>query len=188
MYNSSVDFVVKSIQKSPLVNLNGLVYQEYQHFFDDAWLERLDFDFDNLKTNKLEKQEKHNRFKVDYSEKISKELNIFFKNIKITTALEEKFNLSLNPVVADIWFDFSGYQLTPHVDNSSIKLSLQIYLGDQEQPGTTFYDAAENHNIIHKVLYKKNNGYSLFNNDLSWHGLDSSVISGFRKSIYVRYS
>jgi hypothetical protein len=188
MHNDSVDFVVKSIQKTPLVNLNGLIYQEYQDFFDDIWLERLNFNFDSVKTNKLEKQEKDNRFKVDYSEKISKELNIFFKKTKITKALEEKFNLSLNPDTADIWFDFFGYQLTPHVDDTRIKLALQIYLGDQEQPGTTFYDSTENHNKIHKVLYKKNNGYSLLNNDKSWHSIDSSVISGFRKSIYIRYS
>jgi len=188
MYNSSVDFVVKSIQKTPLVNLNGLIYQEYQDFFDDVWLEKLNFDFNDIKTDKLEKQENEQRFKVMYSENISKELNMFFKKTKITKALEEKFNLSLNPGITDIWFDFFGYQLTPHVDNPSIKLALQIYLGDQEQPGTAFYDATENHKKIHQVLYKKNNGYSLLNNDKSWHSLDSAVRTGFRKSIYVRYS
>jgi len=41
MYNSSVDFVVKSIQKLPLVNLDGLIYQEYHNFFEDIWLEKI---------------------------------------------------------------------------------------------------------------------------------------------------
>jgi len=49
MHNDSVDFVVKSIQKTPLVNLNGLIYQEYQDFFDDIWLKKLTIDLEKLK-------------------------------------------------------------------------------------------------------------------------------------------
>ena len=81
MHNDSLDFVVKSIQKTPLVNLNGLIYQEYQDFFDDIWLEKLKIDLEKLKLTTLDKQEKLEksfRRRVDYSEKISKELNIFF--------------------------------------------------------------------------------------------------------------
>ena len=179
--------MVKSIQKTPLVNLNGLIYQEYQDFFDDRWLERLNFDFDSVKTNKLEKQEKDNRFKVDYSEKIIKELNIFFKKTKITKALEEKFNLSLNPDTADIWFDFFGYQLIPHVDDTRIKLALQIYLGDQEQPGTSLYSSSKIDSKVHEIVYKRNKGYALLNNDKSWHAVNPGVIKGQRKSVYIRY-
>ena len=188
MHNSSVDFVVKSIEKSPLVNLNGLFYQEYNEFFDNFWLDKLNFDFNQIKTTKLEKQQEDHRFRVEYSEKISKELNILFKHALIKKTLEEKFKLSLKPGVADIWFDFSGYQLTPHVDDASIKLALQIYIGNQEQPGTTFYDSTEAHDPIHRVLYKENRGYALLNNNKSWHSLDSKVSKGFRKSVYVRYS
>ena len=91
MHNDSVDFVVKSIQKTPLVNLNGLFYQEYNEFFDNFWLDKLNFNFNQIKTNKLEKQQENHRFKVEYSEKISKELNILFKHALIKKTLEEKF-------------------------------------------------------------------------------------------------
>ena len=49
MHNDSVDFVVKSIQKSPLVNLDGVLYQKYDTFFNQQLLDMLDLDERNLK-------------------------------------------------------------------------------------------------------------------------------------------
>jgi hypothetical protein len=146
--------VVKSIQKTPLVNLNGLIYQEYQDFFDDIWLEKLSIDLEKLKLTALERQEeleKSFRKRVDYSEKISKELNIFFKNRKITECLQDIFNLKLTPDTADIWIDYPGYYLIPHVDDGRIKLAIQIYIGDQQQPGTSLYGSL---NISKKFFHE----------------------------------
>jgi len=190
MYNSSVDFVVKSIQKSPLVNLDGLIYQEYHNFFDDIWLEKLKIDLEKLKFSALEKQEaleKSFRKRVDYSETISKELNIFFKNRKITKCLQDIFNLKLVPDTADIWIDYPGYYLTPHVDDSRIKLAIQIYIGDEQQPGTSFYGSCNLTDKINEISYKKNRGYALLNNYKSWHAVNPGVLDGQRKSVYIRY-
>ena len=190
MHNDSVDFVVKSIQKTPLVNLNGLIYQEYQDFFDDSWLEKLSIDLEKLKLTVLEKQEKSEksfRKRVDYSEKISKEFNIFFKNKKITKSLEDIFSIKLTPDILDIWIDYPGYCLKPHVDDTRIKLAIQIYIGDQQQPGTSLYSSSKISSKVHEIVYKRNKGYALFNNNNSWHAVQPKITIGQRRSVYIRY-
>ena len=192
MYNSSVDFVVKSILKSPLVNLNGLLYQKYDSFFGQEFLEKLDLDERNLKCESLQKHDIDimiNRKRVAYTEKISKELNIFFCNRRITNALEEKFSEELSPEQADIWFDHPGYSLNPHLDDNRIKLSLQIYIDNSEQPGTALYDnyIEQKGKKLVNFDYKKNSGYALLNNSKSFHATEYAVREGVRKSIFVRY-
>lgn len=192
MYNSSVDFVVKSIQKSSLVNLNGLIYQKYDNFFDQQLLDMLNLNEQNLKCEKLEQHETNIRIfrdRVSYKEKISKELNIFFHNKKITNALEEIFSETLSPEQADIWFDYPGYSLNPHIDDDRIKLGLQIYLDDSDQPGTALYDnyIQQKGKKLVNFDYKKNSGYALLNNSKSFHATEYAVREGVRKSIFVRY-
>lgn len=192
MYNSSVDFVVKSIQKSPLVNLNGLIYQKYENFFDQYLLDKLDLEQQNLKCEGLEQHDtaiRTFRSRVSYTETISKELNIFFSNKKIINALEEKFSAALAPEQADIWFDHPGYALNPHIDDQRIKLSLQIYIGDSVQPGTALYDnyIERKGTRLANFDYKKNFGYALLNNPKSFHATEYAVREGVRKSIFMRY-
>jgi hypothetical protein len=192
MYNSSVDFVVKSILKSPLVNLDGLLYQKYDSFFGQEFLEKLDLDERNLKCESLQKHDidtRINRKRVAYTERISKELNIFFQNKKIINALEEKFSEELSPEQADIWFDYPGYTLNPHLDDQRIKLSLQIYIDDSRQPGTALYDnyIEQKGKKLVNFDYKKNSGYALLNNSKSFHATEYAVREGVRKSIFMRY-
>ena len=190
MHNDSLDFVVKSIQKTPLVNLNGLIYQEYQDFFDDGWLKKLTIDLEKLKLVTLgqqEKAEKSFRRRVDYSEMICRELQVFFKNRKITKCLEGTFNTKLIPDTTDIWIDYPGYYLEPHTDDNRIKLAIQIYIGDEQQPGTSLYSSSKSTSKIHEITYQRNRGYALLNNDKSWHAVRPMIAKGTRKSIYVRY-
>jgi len=192
MYNSSVDFVVKSIKKSPLVNLDGLFYQKYDSFFNQQLMDMLDLDERNLKCESLQQHDtgtRINRKRVSYTEKISKELNIFFHNKKITNALEEVFSEVLSPLKTDIWFDHPGYSLNPHIDDNRIKLSLQIYIDSSEQPGTALYDnyIEQKGKKLVNFDYKKNSGYALLNNSKSFHATEYAVRDGVRKSIFVRY-
>lgn len=192
MHNDSVNFVVKSIKKSPLVNLDGLLYQKYDTFFNQQLLDMLDLDEQNLKCESLQQHDigtRINRKRVAYTEKISKELNIFFHNKKITNALEEIFSETLLPEQADIWFDHPGYSLNPHIDDNRIKLSLQIYIDDSEQPGTALYDnyIEQKGKKLVNFDYKKNSGYALLNNSKSFHATEYAVREGVRKSIFVRY-
>ena len=200
MHNDSVDFVVKSIQKTPLVNLNGLIYQEYQDFFDDLWLEKLKIELEKLELTTLEKQEHKPRKKLSYQSILAKELKILFSHKKITAALEEIFGLKLKVSSCDIWQDSKDYFLLPHIDDTRIKLAQQIYIGESSASGTKFFSSKINEIIkkdvwkqeylqyqVKEIRYKKNHGYCLLNTENSWHGVQPNT-SDNRLSVYVRYN
>ena len=92
MYNLSTQELVLSIEKSPLLEKHGIVYQEYTNFFDNLLISKIKNEIDNLKLVKLEQQETIARQRADYNETLCKELKIIFLNQKITQALENKFN------------------------------------------------------------------------------------------------
>lgn len=199
MHNASVDFVVKSIQKSPLVNLNGLLYQEYEDFFDDFLVNKIMNEYKMSEFDKLETQEHKPRRKLSYQSKLGKELKIFFSNVKIKNALEKIYSTELKFSSCDVWQDGQAYFLTPHTDNKSIKLSLQIYLGENVAEGTKFFSQLVSKIVevgvwkqdylqheVKEIHYKKNCGYSLLNNQQSWHGVAPNHVDN-RLSVYVRY-
>lgn len=199
MYNSSVDFVVKSIQKSPLVNLNGLIYQKYQNFFDDIWLEKIKKECVGQSYESLEKQEHKPRKKLSYSSILAKELKILFSNVKIKHALEKIYNTELKFSSCDLWNDSVNYFLVPHCDDDRILLSIQIYLSDCGAAGTKFFKSTvsnvtetnlwKNEYLEHEIKeikYIRNNGYSMLNNFQNWHGVAPNQVND-RLSIYVRY-
>ena len=183
MFNLSTQDVVQSIEKAPLVILDGIYYQEYHNFFGDAIPNELtslkDTDFD-----KLEKQFDRPRQRISYDTEIMKRLKLGFMNTSITSTLEKKFKTSLTFDSVDIWKDNAGYSLEPHTDDQRIKLAIQIYLGD-DNVGTALYDSKDN--IIKSFEYKLNSGYALLNNRYSRHGTTSKAIHGDRTSVYVRY-
>lgn len=200
MYNSSVDFVVKSIQKSPLVNLNGLIYQEYENFFDEPWIEKIQKEYNLYNFDQLEKQEHKPRKKLNYQSKLSKELTILFSNSKITNSLQKSYNTTLKFSSCDLWWDGVGYFLHPHVDDGRIKLAVQIYLNESRSSGTKFFSSTVNDVIksekwqdkylqheVKEIYYKRNFGYSLLNNHNSLHGVMPNETEN-RLSVYVRYT
>jgi hypothetical protein len=198
MHNDSVDFVVKSIQKTPLVNLNGLIYQEYQDFFDDFLVKKIVNEYKMFEFDKLELQEHKPRRKLSYRSKLSKELKILFSNVKIKNALEKTYSTELKFSSCDVWQDGQAYFLQPHTDDKRIKLALQIYLGENIAAGTKFFSKLIS-NItegevwkedylqyeVKEIHYKKNCGYSFLNNEQSWHGVAPNTNN--RLSLYVRY-
>jgi len=181
MFNLSTQDVVLSIENAPLVNLDGIYFQEYENFFGKSF--KLEFgDVENFQ--KLDGQIDYNRSKLSEQDDIVKKLSIFFMNTNVTKALEKKFNTELKFQSLDVWIDDKGYKLDPHVDDSSIKLHLQVYLSD-ENKGTNLYSA--DNKKIHTFKFESNRAYALLNNDKSLHGLDEIEKSG-RRSIYVRYA
>ena len=180
MFNLSTQEVVLSIEKSPLRIVHGTIYQEYRDFFGK------DFSFPTLqdrKFAKLEFQENRPRKRLDYNDDLMKQIKILFMNRNITVALEKKFNTSLTFDSADIWIDDKGYKLTPHTDDSRIKLALQIYLSDNNE-GTSLYD--NDGTIRYTFPFKFNGGYALYNGMYSTHGVEEIENNG-RTSLYVRY-
>ena len=184
MFNLSTQEVGLSIENSPLENLNGIIYQEYHNFFGNNTLKELE-NLENLNFVKLEKQLDRSRLRIDYSNELMKKIKLFFMQTPITKALEKKFNTDLSFESVDIWQDTPGYYLESHTDDSRIKLALQIYLGNDNNVGTSLFD--KDNNILKTFEYKLNSGYALLNNDVSRHGTTSKVTHGLRKSMYVRY-
>ena len=181
MFNLSTLEVVLSIEKSPILQKNGIIYQEYHNFFGNNY--NLDV---GKKENfvKLENQTYLNRVKLSDDDIDLKKIKILFMNTQITKALEKKFNTNLKFESADVWIDGKGYKLTPHVDDSRIKLHLQVYLSNDNK-GTTLYDKAGKE--LYTFPFKVNFGYALLNNEHSYHGVDKIEKDG-RISLYVRYS
>lgn len=186
MLHLSTQDVVSSIEKSPLMVKQGMSYQEYQKFFGNNISKEIK-DIEKMTTVKLENQHHMPRNRIDYSETLMKKLKIFFSNSKITKSLSTKFNMPLQFESVDIWLDSAGYFLSPHTDDSRIKLALQIYLGEGPSVGTSLFDS--DNNVLESFQYKFNSGYALLNNAVSLHGTTGAVAeNNLRKSLYVRYS
>ena len=181
MFNLSTQEVVLSIEKTPVIKEKQFVYQHYHNFFGNS--QELELDIGNLNFDSLEDQEKFPRKRLSYNEKLSKQLHIFFMNSKITNVLAKKFNTNLRFNSADIWVDNKGYHILPHEDDSRIKLSLQIYLSE-DNVGTSLYNEDKK---IKTFTFKLNSGYALLNTKNSFHGVDKIENDG-RISLYVRYS
>ena len=180
MFNLSTQEVVLSIEKSPLKIVHGIIYQEYRDFFGKEF--KLP-ELQNKNFVKLESQENLPRVRLDYNDEVMKNIKIFFMNSNITQALEKKFNTDLQFSSADIWIDNKGYKLDPHTDDGRIKLSLQIYLSDNNE-GTSLYD--KDGNMQYTFPFKFNSGYALYNGVYSHHGVEEVENDG-RLSLYVRY-
>ena len=180
MFNLSTQEVVLSIEKSPLKIVRGIIYQEYRDFFGkDFNLPQLE----NKNFEKLEFQEELPRARLNYNDNLMKKIKIFFMNSNITNALERKYNTNLKFDSADIWIDNKGYKLAPHTDDNRIKLSLQIYLSNDNE-GTSLYDSQGN--LQYTFPFEFNSGYSLYNGVYSHHGVETIEKDG-RTSLYVRY-
>ena len=180
MFNLSTQEVVLSIEKSPLKIVHGIVYQEYRDFFGKAF--KLP-ELENKNFVKLERQENLPRVRLDYNDEFMKKIKVFFMNANITQALEDKFNTELQFNSADIWIDNKGYKLAPHTDDGRIKLSLQVYLSNNNE-GTSLYD--KDGNVQYTFPFKFNGGYALYNGVYSHHGVEQVENNG-RLSLYVRY-
>ena len=182
MFNLNTQDVVLSIKNTKVQKEYNHVYQHYHSFFGNT--NTFDLDFDDVIFDQLENQEQIPRKRMSYNELFSKQLHIFFMNKNIIDALQEKFSTALQFSSVDYWIDNKDYFLSPHVDNDSIRLSLQIYLGD-DQPGSVLYD---NNKPFKTFDFKNDCGYAMLMNDKTFHGLEYPVKQNGRTSIYARYS
>lgn len=186
MSNDNIDFLVQSIQKAPVITENNFVYQEYRDFFSPSTLNSLVNAKDALTKTKLQGQEAEHREKADSSNKTIREMMIMFSNVNFKKQLEKKFKTALTLSSVDVWYDTEQYTLKPHVDHSSIKLSLQIYLDSDDHPGTCLHHAIDDP-PFKTFEYKKNYGYALLSSKKTFHSTEYPVRHGTRTSLYVRY-
>jgi len=188
MHNSSINFLAESIAKSKIIEKNNIFYQKFTEIFDGNLLNHINNNIDDVKTEKLENQNHVPRKKSIDSEKLVKELKIIFSHSAIRTALEQKYDQKFKLNSCDFWYDTKGYFLPPHIDNDSIKMSLQIYLGEDIQPGTVLFNNLNSENYFDIFPFRFNSGYSMLHNGDSFHGLEYPVKQGVRKSLYLRYA
>lgn len=181
MFNLSTQDVVSSIKKTPITKQGNFVYQHYHNFFGNN--SYLQFNDNSIGFEKLRGQEDFPRRRLPQSAALSKKLRLFFMNSRITNSLEEKFSTPLKFSSVDYWIDNRGYFLPSHIDNKSIKLSLQIYIGE-DHPGTVLFD---NDKELHTFKFKNNSGYAMLLHEKAFHGLEYPVRHNGRQSIYVRY-
>lgn len=185
----SIEFVARSITDTPLREHNGVKYQIFENFFDQNFLRKLQkADDATTELSLLEMQETQARRRVHYSEPVSQILQVFFHSSQIIKALKNKFRcVELRPNTTDMWFDYKDYMIDPHIDEG-YQLQLQIYLNDENQPPTAFYEQREDDFVMFdSAKYKSNYGYCLCNSGPAWHGMRSKVTGGKRKSIFSRF-
>jgi len=181
MLHLNTQDVVLSIENTTVQKEYNHIYQHYHNFFGNT--NTFDLNFEKKLFDQVENQEQYNRKKLSYTEIFSKKLHIFFMNINITKALQDQFSTKLKFLSVDYWIDNKEYFLPSHVDNDSIKLSLQIYLG-KNQPGTVLFN---NDKAFKTFDFKNDSGYAMLLNDKTFHGLEYPVKQDGRRSIYVRY-
>lgn len=188
MTNDSINFLVRSIEKSSLIERNNIFYQKFTDFFDNSMVNRIEGDIDSVKKENLGNQQDKPRQKSLDSEKLVREMKIVFSHRAIRESLESKYKQNFKLASVDFWYDTAGYFLPSHIDNDSIRLSLQIYLGNDEQPGTVLFDSVGAKNYFDIFPFMFNGGYSMLHNGHSFHGLEYPVKKGIRKSLYVRFT
>jgi hypothetical protein len=187
MFNSNIKFLVQSIEKSMVIEKNNIFYQKFNNFFDREMLEHINLQIDSLEKEKLMNQTDIEREKSKDSERLIKELMILFSHSAVRNCLGQKYKMDFRLSSLDIWYDYPGYFLSPHVDNDSIKMSIQIYLGKDKQPGTVLFDSLDATKHFDKFEFNYNSGYSMLHSGSSFHGVEYPVKQGVRKSLYVRY-
>ena len=112
----------------------------------------------------------------------------------VKEAVNKKLNIDSNYVDARIWHDKEGFYFYPHVDNTKIHVSCQIYL-DNNAPvwcGTSYFlnglDKGDNYVNIFTPPYKTGSGYLLVNTNTEVHGMVHEVPSTCsRTSLYLNF-
>jgi len=78
-----------------------------------------------------------------------------------------------------LWKDDKDFWMAPHIDNDRVKVAIQIYLDDQNSPGTQFPDRL--------IEYGRNRGYIMYNNSDMIHGVPKQIPHEGRLSVYALY-
>ena len=115
--------------------------------------------------------------------------------IKLIDVVEDKFDCERSDHLdARIWHDKEGFYFWPHVDNTNIHISIQIYLDNNapEWCGTSFfYNGLERgDNFVNMITppYKVGSGYLLLNTNTEVHGMINKVPPGCsRTSLYLNF-
>ena len=138
---------------------------------------------------KTEEYSNRNQCQIDMNNPLYKDLS------KLKKVIADKFSTTESDHLdARIWHDKEGFYFWPHVDNTEIDISIQIYLDDEapEYCGTSFFfnglERGDNFVNILTPPYKLGSGYLLVNTNSEVHGMINRVPEGCsRTSLYLNF-
>ena len=138
---------------------------------------------------KTEVEELRSQCQIDMNNPAYKDL------LKLIDVVEDKFETERSDHIdARIWLDKEGFYFYPHVDNTEIHISIQIYLDNNapEWCGTSFFlnglERGDNFVNICTPPYKVGSGYLLLNTNTEVHGMINVVPEGCsRTSLYLNF-
>lgn len=99
--------------------------------------------------------------------------------------LSGAIGLELMACDTGFWLDEAGFCMTPHFDNDGVKVSMQIYLNENDSKlGTAFYNT--DNTVRYTTKYLINTGYLMINGPDQMHGMGVPVpASTYRISSYT---
>ena len=187
------------------MNLNN--HTEYQEPFyrieiedciDNKIINEVNFiinEMNNKKTNYQGKRSDiHNRYFISQKmlnkhHEIKKLMN-FLLDKNTINFFEKKGNIDLKDCYlrCEVMCDHKGYWLEKHKDISEKKVSMLIYINDNDEDlsnGTDLYN--KNLELVHTIPFKHNLGYIFFPNEFTWHGLEKGKNIKNRKCLLINY-
>ena len=124
---------------------------------------------------------------------LSGRLQLDLENYLVEKNIEEYCTPIIQPTVdfpikftsASIWKDKPGFSMKPHKDNFGICISVQIYLNNNNCPGTLF----EMGDSTKLIKYGYNRGYILHNHikPRVMHEVINQINSESRLSVYILF-
>lgn len=189
MISKTVNSIVRSLENSKVNKVSGNIYQSLEDVFDNEFKKELletieqenDFVIEHLQKNQA-------RVKLKHDNVLLKKLKIIFSHSLIKKFIETNYEMKVGDIVPSVWIDSEGYNLPRHIDDGSIAVAMQIYLGTADKLGTQLYADMESTKPLATFDYKMNNGYVMLNCDKSFHQTEGTVSKGFKRpSVYVRF-
>ena len=121
---------------------------------------------------------------------ISESPNVFSKlNDYVRTLIPEIQALtdkSITTADTRVWADYPGYNISRHLDNDGVYITLQVYLNDGDDELGTYFSNSMEGTYQHSIPYRSNFGYIMVNTDYNFHGMIKPVPKDFiRLSSYT---
>ena len=147
---------------------------EIQNFYPEKLVEKF------LATDHLQQPYKKEAWQDDWPRRrivhdldpVYNELDAYVKSQ--IPAISNIVNTDIDNCDTGFWLDEAGFRMRPHVDNAIVKISMQIYLNDNDITlGTVFYDNTMS--VRYRPLYKINRGYLMINGPKQLHGMMNLV-------------
>lgn len=189
MIKETVNSILKSLENSKVNKINGNIYQSLENVFDNEFKNELMETIQQENNFVVEHlQKKQARVKLKHDNVLQKKLKIIFSHSSIKHFIETNYEMKVGDIVPSVWIDSEGYNLPRHIDDGSIAVAMQIYLGTANRLGTELYADMESTKPLATFGYKTNNGYVMLNCDKSFHQTEGTVPAGFKRpSVYIRF-